>query len=192
MKNVDELVRKQRKTPKGEQPKPITYPQVALVAINPHTGQLLALVGGRNYGVSQLNHSTSNRPTGSIFKPFVYATAYNTSLNGTSLDEDGDFTAYRSGFPGLPPTAAQTAPATSKATSAAGHGCHASPTNLTTRRPARQMVGFDNVALGRAAGIASARPPAVSTVRRATDMRGGAPPSPHRSLSMDGRFRPEY
>jgi len=31
------------------------YPQVALVALNPHTGQVLALVGGRSYGASQLN-----------------------------------------------------------------------------------------------------------------------------------------
>jgi len=61
------------------------YPQVALVALNPHTGQVLALVGGRNYGASQLNHAVSKRPTGSIFKPFVYATAFNTSLEGTIL-----------------------------------------------------------------------------------------------------------
>jgi len=57
MRNVDELIRKQHKPRKGEEPAPITYPQVALVAINPHTGEILALVGGRNYGVSQLNHA---------------------------------------------------------------------------------------------------------------------------------------
>jgi penicillin-binding protein 1B len=61
------------------------YPQVALVALNPHTGQVLALVGGRNYGNSQLNHAVAKRPTGSIFKPFVYATAFNSSLEGTIL-----------------------------------------------------------------------------------------------------------
>jgi penicillin-binding protein 1B len=44
--------------------------------------------------VSQLNHATSERPTGSIFKPFVYAAAYNTSLNGMSLGDDGIFTAF--------------------------------------------------------------------------------------------------
>ena len=54
------------------------YPQVALVALNPHTGQVLALVGGRSYGSSQLNHVVAKRPTGSIFKPFVYATAFAT------------------------------------------------------------------------------------------------------------------
>ncbi|MBV9483382.1 MAG: PBP1A family penicillin-binding protein [Acidobacteria bacterium] len=55
--------------------------QVALVAIDPHSGRVLALVGGRNYGWSQLNHAIAKRPTGSIFKPFVYAAAMNTALN---------------------------------------------------------------------------------------------------------------
>jgi penicillin-binding protein 1B len=61
------------------------YPQVALVALNPHTGQVLALVGGRSYGNSQLNHAVAKRPTGSIFKPFVYATAFQTAAEGTML-----------------------------------------------------------------------------------------------------------
>jgi penicillin-binding protein 1B len=61
------------------------YPQVALVALNPHTGQVLAMVGGRSYGASQLNHAVSKRPTGSIFKPFVYATAFATAVEGTLL-----------------------------------------------------------------------------------------------------------
>jgi penicillin-binding protein 1B len=58
--------------------------QVALVAMDPHTGDVLALVGGRNYGFSQLDHAVSKRPTGSIFKPFVYATAMNTAINGSN------------------------------------------------------------------------------------------------------------
>ncbi|HET9407298.1 MAG TPA: PBP1A family penicillin-binding protein [Candidatus Sulfotelmatobacter sp.] len=57
--------------------------QVALVALDPHTGAVLALVGGRDYGWSQLNHAVSRRPTGSIFKPFVYAAAMNTALDGS-------------------------------------------------------------------------------------------------------------
>jgi penicillin-binding protein 1B len=63
----------------------VTYPQVALIALNPHTGQVLALVGGRSYGNSQLNHAVAKRPTGSIFKPFVYATAFATAVEGTIL-----------------------------------------------------------------------------------------------------------
>jgi penicillin-binding protein 1B len=61
------------------------YPQVALVALNPHTGQVLALVGGRSYGNSQVNHALAHRPTGSIFKPFVYASAFATAVEGTTL-----------------------------------------------------------------------------------------------------------
>jgi penicillin-binding protein 1B len=88
MRNVDDLVRRYH----GRSSGPINYPQVSLIALNPHTGQILALVGGRNYGVSQLDHATAERPTGSIFKPFVYATAFNSSLNGTNLG-GGPFTA---------------------------------------------------------------------------------------------------
>src|ERR1700726_4414721 len=57
--------------------------QVALIAMDPHTGEIKALVGGRNYGTSQLNHALAKRPTGSIFKPFVYAAAMNTALDGS-------------------------------------------------------------------------------------------------------------
>jgi penicillin-binding protein 1B len=58
--------------------------QVALVAMDPHTGEIKALVGGRNYGTSQLNHALAKRPTGSIFKPFVYAAALNTAIDGST------------------------------------------------------------------------------------------------------------
>jgi penicillin-binding protein 1B len=58
--------------------------QVALVAMDPHTGEIRALVGGRNYGMSQLNHALAKRPTGSIFKPFVYAAAMNTAIDGST------------------------------------------------------------------------------------------------------------
>ncbi len=57
--------------------------QVAMVVLDPHTGAILALVGGRDYGFSQLNHALAKRPTGSIFKPFVYAAAMNTAIDGS-------------------------------------------------------------------------------------------------------------
>ncbi|HKG60974.1 MAG TPA: PBP1A family penicillin-binding protein [Pyrinomonadaceae bacterium] len=51
-------------------------PQGALVALDPHTGNVLAMVGGRNYAGSQLNRATDAlRQPGSTFKPFVYAAA---------------------------------------------------------------------------------------------------------------------
>ncbi|MGA2570965.1 MAG: PBP1A family penicillin-binding protein [Terracidiphilus sp.] len=77
---VDKLHARDRKLGK-----PYIYPQVALVALDPRTGQVLALVGGRSYGTSQVNHAVAHRPTGSIFKPFVYATAFQTAVEGTIL-----------------------------------------------------------------------------------------------------------
>jgi penicillin-binding protein 1B len=107
MKLVDDQVTKLRtkrtKIGKGKyETKVLPGPQaqVALVAMDPHTGEVLALVGGRNYGSSQLNHVTAKRPTGSIFKPFVYAAAMNTALDGTNpvitpasmiMDEPGTY-----------------------------------------------------------------------------------------------------
>jgi penicillin-binding protein 1B len=51
-------------------------PQAALVALDPKTGDVRAMVGGRNYAESQLNRATdARRQPGSTFKPFVYAAA---------------------------------------------------------------------------------------------------------------------
>jgi penicillin-binding protein 1B len=88
MKLVDAQVERlhARRVKEGDN-SPLVYPQVALIALNPHTGQVLALVGGRNYGVSQFNHAIQHRPTGSAFKPFVYAAAFNSSLAGTILTQ---------------------------------------------------------------------------------------------------------
>jgi penicillin-binding protein 1B len=50
--------------------------QAAMVAMNAKTGDILAMVGGRDYAQSQLNRATeARRQPGSVFKPFVYATA---------------------------------------------------------------------------------------------------------------------
>ncbi len=56
--------------------------QAALVAMNAKTGEIVAMVGGRDYGKSQLNRVTDAlRQPGSSFKPFVYATALNTAYD---------------------------------------------------------------------------------------------------------------
>src|SRR5947209_16380445 len=55
--------------------------QAALVAMNPHTGEIVAMVGGRDYSKSQLNRVEALRQPGSAFKPFVYATALNTAYD---------------------------------------------------------------------------------------------------------------
>ena len=50
--------------------------QAALVALDPHTGEVRALVGGRAFDKSRFNRATqARRQPGSAFKPFVYATA---------------------------------------------------------------------------------------------------------------------
>ncbi len=78
MESVDQQIRKQKRF-KGQKP---PEAQVALVAIDPHTGEVKALAGGRNYGLSQLNHVLAKRQPGSIFKPFVYAAAMDTAVEG--------------------------------------------------------------------------------------------------------------
>src|SRR5215472_8798124 len=78
MQSVDEQIKKQRRW-KGKTP---PQAQVALVALDPHTGEVKALAGGRNYGMSQLDHVLAKRQPGSIFKPFVYAAALNTGISG--------------------------------------------------------------------------------------------------------------
>jgi len=76
--------------------------QAALVAMNPKTGDIVAMVGGRDYAKSQLNRvAEALRQPGSVFKPFVYATALNTAFDPvprvitpatTYMDEPKTFT----------------------------------------------------------------------------------------------------
>ncbi len=136
-------------------------PQVALIALDPHTGEVLALVGGRNYGFSQLNHAIAKRPTGSIFKPFVYAAAMNSALTAqgadpvftqvsliddspTTFEFDGkvyDPRNYKNEYHGQV---------------TARYALQMSLNNATVRMA--EMVGYDKVAaLARNAGIASVK-----------------------------------
>jgi len=57
--------------------------QAALVAIEPGTGKIRALVGGRRYGDSQFNRAVrALRQPGSLFKPFVYLAAFEAERAG--------------------------------------------------------------------------------------------------------------
>ncbi len=80
MKGVDEQLKRQRR----HRNKTFTEAQCALIALDARTGEVKALIGGRNYGVSQLNRVLAKRQPGSIFKPFVYAAALNTAVTGAS------------------------------------------------------------------------------------------------------------
>ncbi|MBI2219922.1 MAG: PBP1A family penicillin-binding protein [Acidobacteria bacterium] len=60
--------------------------QAALVAIDPRTGDILALVGGRDFSTSQFNRAVrSRRQPGSAFKPFVYAAALSRGYSPVSV-----------------------------------------------------------------------------------------------------------
>jgi penicillin-binding protein 1B len=57
--------------------------QGAVAVLEPATGAILALVGGRDYRVSQFNRAVqAHRQAGSLFKPFVYLAAFEASRSG--------------------------------------------------------------------------------------------------------------
>ncbi len=75
---IEKLEKRFPKQPKGNL-------NAALVAIRPKTGEIVAMVGGRNYLENQFNRATSAmRQPGSVFKPFVYATAIGTAYEANS------------------------------------------------------------------------------------------------------------
>ena len=74
----DQLARRRRK---------IGPAQAALLAVDPRTGEILALVGGRSYNQSQFNHVTAaHRQPGSVFKPFVFLAAFEQALTEGRTD----------------------------------------------------------------------------------------------------------
>jgi penicillin-binding protein 1B len=79
VKNIDKLLARRYALwkKKGQAVPPA---QVAVVVMDPHTGEIRALIGGRNYGESQLNHALARRQPGSVFKPFVYAAAFDNAV----------------------------------------------------------------------------------------------------------------
>ena len=83
VENVDKLLARKYAVWK-KQGQIVPPVQVAMVVLDPHTGEIRALIGGRNYGESQLNHALAHRQPGSVFKPFVYAAAFNDAAQGLS------------------------------------------------------------------------------------------------------------
>ncbi len=76
MPEVDAKIKARYK--RSKQPAPEV--QVTLIALDPRTGAVKALVGGRDYSRSQLNRAIAPRQPGSAFKPFVFAAAFATGL----------------------------------------------------------------------------------------------------------------
>jgi penicillin-binding protein 1B len=141
--------------------------QVALVCLDPHTGAVLALQGGRSYGASQLNRVISSRQPGSSFKPFVYAAAFSSAIDGSKplmtpstivVDEPTVF----SGAPGSPPYEPDNFHEEWGGPTTLRHALEKSY-NVATIKVA-QAIGYDKVVkLARAAGLKSSQPtPAVA------------------------------
>ncbi len=67
--------------------------EAAVVALDPRSGAIRALVGGNDYGKSHLDRATqSRRPIGSLFKPFLYAAAIadpKANLTAATVLNDG-------------------------------------------------------------------------------------------------------
>ncbi len=77
-KRLDKLDNYFKKKPKGTL-------NAALVAMRPNTGEIVAMVGGRDYLANQFNRATSAmRQPGSVFKPFVYAAAINSAYDSAA------------------------------------------------------------------------------------------------------------
>ena len=71
--------------------------QAALMAMDNSSGEVLAMVGGRDYALSQFNRATqAERQTGSSFKPYVYTAAIESGLtpDDTVLDSPVSFGSY--------------------------------------------------------------------------------------------------
>jgi len=65
--------------------------QGALVSVSPDNGDILALIGGYDFGVSQVNRATASRPPGSGFKPFLYGAALESSYTAATTVNDAPF-----------------------------------------------------------------------------------------------------
>ena len=65
-----------------------------LIAIDPHTGRVLAMVGGFSFQLSEFNRAVqAERQPGSTFKPFVYSVALDSGYTPSSIVLDAPFVA---------------------------------------------------------------------------------------------------
>jgi penicillin-binding protein 1B len=75
---VDQLLARRRRNGRA---------QAALIAVDPRTGEVLAMVGGRTYNQSQFNRAlVSRRQPGSVFKPFVFLAAFEQAEQDGRID----------------------------------------------------------------------------------------------------------
>jgi penicillin-binding protein 1A len=80
------------------------FPEIsgAITVMDPHTGRVLAMVGGFSFDQSEFNRaSQANRQPGSSFKPFVYATALDNGYTPSSIVVDEPFEIDQGGTLGI-------------------------------------------------------------------------------------------
>ncbi|MDP9040311.1 MAG: PBP1A family penicillin-binding protein [Acidobacteriota bacterium] len=77
--------------------------QASLMAVDNSNGEVLAMVGGRDFAVSQFNRATqAQRQVGSSFKPYVYATAVEAGAKPSDIIVDGPVSFYTPNGPYTP------------------------------------------------------------------------------------------
>jgi penicillin-binding protein 1B len=105
VKGIDRL---ETSRPRLRRKSPEERLQAAMIVLDPATGQVRALVGGRDYRASQFNRAVlARRQPGSAFKPFVYLAALTprrdaTLFTAASLIEDSPITVLVDGKPWAP------------------------------------------------------------------------------------------
>jgi penicillin-binding protein 1A len=77
--------------------------QASMMAVDNANGEVLAMVGGRDFALSQFNRATqSERQTGSSFKPYVYTAAMEAGMKPTDIVVDGPASFYTPNGPYTP------------------------------------------------------------------------------------------
>jgi len=84
MQSIAEKIMKEKIPVSESDQEGISQPQGALVAIDPLTGYIRAMVGGKDYTETMFNRVFSLRSPGSAFKPFVYAAALENGYTAAS------------------------------------------------------------------------------------------------------------
>jgi penicillin-binding protein 1A len=132
----------------------------ALVAMDPHTGRVLAMIGGFSFQASEFNRATqARRQSGSAFKPFVYAAAFDQGYTPSSLVLDAPFVMEQG--PGLPLWKPENYTQRYYGVSTLRRGMEASR-NLMTVRLARD-VGMEHIVdYARRMGVVDNMPPLLA------------------------------
>ena len=77
--------------------------QASMMAVDNSNGEVLAMVGGRDFALSQFNRATqAQRQVGSSFKPYVYTTAIEAGAKPTDIVVDGPTSFYTPNGPYTP------------------------------------------------------------------------------------------